>query len=161
MDDLFQALRPGRPARDPESGERAVYVISVAAELAGVHPQTLRMYERRGLLRPSRTAGNSRRYSAADIARLRAIQRLTQELGINLAGVQMIMDMEEEVQELRRRSASLADELDRVRERLALELARLARERPAMALVPRRPLEMPASAPAEPNDETRETTTWT
>jgi MerR family transcriptional regulator/heat shock protein HspR len=132
-----------------ESLDRAVYVISVAAELAGVHPQTLRMYERRGLLRPLRTAGNSRRYSAADITRLRAIQRLTQELGINLAGVQMIMEMEEEVEELRRRSESLADELDRVRGRLAIELARLARERPAMAIVPRRPLVMSPGEPAE------------
>jgi MerR family transcriptional regulator/heat shock protein HspR len=133
-----------RTPNERSLSDRAVYVISVAAELAGVHPQTLRMYERRGLLRPSRTAGNSRRYSAADIARLRAIQRLTQELGINLAGVQMIMDMEEEVEELRRRSENLADELDSVRQRLALELARLARERPAMAIVPRRPLMMSA-----------------
>jgi MerR family transcriptional regulator/heat shock protein HspR len=137
---------------DAAHTERAVYVISVAAELAGVHPQTLRMYERRGLLRPSRTAGNSRRYSAADIARLRAIQRLTQELGINLAGVQMIMDMEEEVEQLRRRSQSLADELDQVHRRLALELARLARERPAMAIVPRRPLVMSAGEPPEQSD---------
>jgi MerR family transcriptional regulator/heat shock protein HspR len=124
--------------------ERAVYVISVAAELAGVHPQTLRMYERRGLLRPTRTPGNSRRYSDSDIERLRAIQRLTQDLGINLAGVQLIMEMEEQVEELRRRSERLVDELDRVRERLAMELARLARERPAMAIVPRRPLVMSA-----------------
>jgi MerR family transcriptional regulator/heat shock protein HspR len=129
------------------TAERAVYVISVAAELAGVHPQTLRMYERRGLLRPTRTAGNSRRYSDSDIERLRAIQRLTQELGINLAGVQLVMEMKEQVDELRRRSERLAGELDRVRERLAMELARLARERPAMAIVPRRPLVMSAGEP--------------
>ena len=64
-----------------------MYVISVAAELAGVHPQTLRIYERKGLLHPDRTAGNNRRYSERDIERLRMIQRLTQEQGMNLAGV--------------------------------------------------------------------------
>ena len=81
--------------------ERAVYVISVAAELAGVHPQTLRIYERKGLLRPKRTAGNSRRYSPRDIERLREIQDLTQQRGINLAGVKLIMEMQVEVDALR------------------------------------------------------------
>ena len=70
---------------------RAVYVISVAAELAGVHPQTLRIYERRGLLAPSRTGGGSRRYSERDIAQLRRIQELT-AAGINIAGVQQILE---------------------------------------------------------------------
>lgn len=79
---------------------RAVYVISVAAELAGVHPQTLRIYERRGLLAPSRTDGGSRRYSERDIAHLRRIQELT-NAGINLAGVQQILALEEEVAQLR------------------------------------------------------------
>ena len=122
--------------------ERAVYVISVAAELAGVHPQTLRMYERKGLVRPSRTAGNTRRYSEADIERLRAIQRLTQELGINLAGVHLIMEMQEEVGSLRQRSTALALELERVRERLHEELERLAEEREVKAIVPRRAIAM-------------------
>ena len=71
--------------------DRAVYVISVAAELAGVHPQTLRIYERKGLVSPKRTAGNSRRYSPRDIERLREIHDLTQQLGINLAGVQRLL----------------------------------------------------------------------
>jgi MerR family transcriptional regulator/heat shock protein HspR len=79
---------------------RAVYVISVAAELAGVHPQTLRIYERRGLLAPSRTDGGSRRYSERDIAHLRRIQELT-NAGINIAGVQQILELEEEVEQLR------------------------------------------------------------
>jgi MerR family transcriptional regulator/heat shock protein HspR len=122
--------------------EQAVYVISVAAELAGVHPQTLRLYERRGLVRPSRTAGNSRRYSDADIERLRAIHRLTQELGINLAGVHLIMQMQEEVGSLRQRSTALAQELERVRERLEEELERLAQEREIKAIVPRRAIVM-------------------
>ena len=69
-----------------EGEDRAVYMISVAAELAGVHPQTLRIYERKGLLRPKRTEGNTRRYSEADVELLRSIQALTQDEGINLAG---------------------------------------------------------------------------
>jgi MerR family transcriptional regulator/heat shock protein HspR len=91
--------------------ERAVYVISVAAELAGMHPQTLRIYERRGLLSPKRTAGNSRRYSERDIERLRAIQELTQRLGINLAGVKLIMQMQERLERMQRRVDRLENEL--------------------------------------------------
>ena len=79
---------------------RGVYVISVAAELAGVHPQTLRIYERKGLLEPSRTGGGSRRYSERDIARLRRILDLTNE-GLNLAGVKRVMELEDEVERLR------------------------------------------------------------
>jgi MerR family transcriptional regulator/heat shock protein HspR len=79
--------------RGNRSSEHAVYVISVVADLAGVHPQTLRMYERRGLLEPKRTAGNSRRYSEDDVDQLKRIQELTQE-GINLAGVAVILDLE-------------------------------------------------------------------
>jgi MerR family transcriptional regulator/heat shock protein HspR len=90
-----------RPERD-----RGVYVISVAAELAGVHPQTLRIYERRGLLDPARTGGGSRRYSQRDIERLRRIHALT-EAGLNLAGVKAVMELEEEV-------ARLRQQLDRV-----------------------------------------------
>ena len=86
----------------PTSGaDRGVYVISVAAELAGVHPQTLRIYERRGLLDPARTGGGSRRYSQRDIDRLRRIHELT-ESGLNLAGVKAVMELEEEVARLRR-----------------------------------------------------------
>ncbi len=80
--------------------DRGVYVISVAAELAGVHPQTLRIYERRGLLDPARTGGGSRRYSERDIARLRRIHELT-EAGLNLAGVKAVMELEAEVARLR------------------------------------------------------------
>ena len=74
-----------------------MYIISVAAELAGVHPQTLRIYEQKGLVRPHRTSGNTRRYSEADIDRLRRVQRLTQE-GVNLAGAKRIMALEEEIE---------------------------------------------------------------
>lgn len=83
----------------PDSS-RAVYVISVAAELAGVHPQTLRVYERRGLLDPSRTSGGSRRFSERDLARLRRIQELT-NAGLNLEGVRQVLRLEAEVDRLR------------------------------------------------------------
>jgi len=80
--------------------EQAVYVISVAAELAGLHPQTLRIYERKGLVDPARTGGGSRRYSQADIDLLRRIQELT-ETGLNLAGVKRVLELEAEVERLR------------------------------------------------------------
>lgn len=83
-------------ARAEGNTGRGVYVISVAAELAGVHPQTLRIYERKGLLDPQRTAGGSRRYSEADISMLQRIQDLTNE-GLNLAGVQRVLELEAEL----------------------------------------------------------------
>ena len=88
---------------------RAVYVISVAAELAGVHPQTLRIYERKGLLEPARTGGGSRRYSERDIDRLLRIQRLT-AAGVNLEGVKRIMDLEDEIEALRQEVVRAQDE---------------------------------------------------
>ncbi len=88
---------------------QAVYVISVAAELAGVHPQTLRIYERKGLVDPGRTSGGSRRYSEADIAQLRRIQELTNE-GLNLAGVKRVLELESQVAELRALNRALAAE---------------------------------------------------
>ncbi len=92
----------------------AVYVISVAAELAGVHPQTLRIYERKGLIEPQRTAGRSRRYSERDIALLRRIQDLT-NAGVNLAGVARILELESRVDELEQ-------QLDRAHRRYRREL---------------------------------------
>jgi MerR family transcriptional regulator, heat shock protein HspR len=79
------------------------YMISVAAELVGMHPQTLRIYEAKGLVRPKRTPGNTRLYSEVDLDRLRLIQRLTTELGLNLAGVEVVLRLEDEVARLRRR----------------------------------------------------------
>ena len=96
---------------------RAVYVISVAAELAGMHPQTLRIYERRGLLAPARTAGGSRRYSDADLALLERIAELTDE-GLNLAGVQRVLELEQTV-------AELQDQLDQARRAHERQLAEL------------------------------------
>lgn len=95
----------GRPDR------RALYIISVAAELAGVHPQTLRIYEQKGLVRPYRTRGNSRRYSEEDIDRLRRVQALTQD-GVNLAGAKRIIELEDEVERLEERVRQLRAELD-------------------------------------------------
>ena len=100
---------------DGRSRDRAVYIISVAAELAGVHPQTLRIYERKGLLRPRRTPGNTRRYSDWDIERLQMIQDLTQRRGVNLAGVKMIIELQAELEALRKRTAELERELRRTR----------------------------------------------
>jgi MerR family transcriptional regulator/heat shock protein HspR len=91
--------------------DRALYVISVAAELAGVHPQTLRIYERKGLLAPARTTGRSRRYSDRDIALLARIQELTNE-GVSLAGVQRILALEDELVGARERIADLEARLD-------------------------------------------------
>lgn len=99
-----------------QGNERAVYIISVAAELAGVHPQTLRIYERKGLLRPARTAGNTRRYSDRDLDRLREIQELTQR-GVNLAGVKMIMELQAQVERARRDLQQLSRELESARRR--------------------------------------------
>ncbi len=102
------------------SPTHAVYVISVAAELAGVHPQTLRIYERKGLVDPARTAGGSRRYSDADIAQLRRIQELTND-GLNLAGVQKVLELEAEVAQLQR-------ELDDVKRQAAEAVRQVERE---------------------------------
>ena len=82
--------------------DRPRYMISVAADLVGMHPQTLRIYESKGLIRPKRTAGNTRLYSEADIERLRLIQQLTNDLGLNLAGVEQVMELQDEVERMRR-----------------------------------------------------------
>ena len=87
--------------------DRPRYTISIAAELVGMHPQTLRIYESKGLVRPGRTPGGTRLYSEHDLTRLRTIQRLTTELGLNLAGVQRVLVLEDEMEKLRARVARL------------------------------------------------------
>ena len=87
--------------------DRPRYMISVAADLVGMHPQTLRIYEAKGLIRPQRTSGNTRLYSEADLERLRLIQQLTTELGLNLAGVEQVMHMQDEVTRMRRQLEQL------------------------------------------------------
>jgi MerR family transcriptional regulator/heat shock protein HspR len=86
-------------------------MISVAADLVGMHPQTLRIYEQKGLVRPKRTAGNTRLYSEADVERLRVIQRLTNELGLNLAGVEHVLRLEDELRRMQRRLDRLQREM--------------------------------------------------
>lgn len=95
---------------------RPRYMISVAAELVGMHPQTLRIYEQRGLVRPQRTAGNTRLYSDADVERLQLIARLTGELGLNLAGVERVLDLEDELQRVHRRMERMEQEMRRALE---------------------------------------------
>jgi MerR family transcriptional regulator/heat shock protein HspR len=110
-----------------DHSERALYIISVAADLAGVHPQTLRIYERKGLIEPQRTQGRSRRYSEKDIALLRRIQELTNE-GVSLVGVRKIIDLENEVARARARIAELEAALDQAREDLVTAVADAHRE---------------------------------
>ena len=100
-----------------------VYVISVAAELSGLHPQTLRQYDRLGLLRPGRTPGRGRRYSMRDIQMLREVQRLSQEEGINLAGIKRILELQREVAELREHIFHLHNELNAARSAVAARRA--------------------------------------
>ena len=95
--------------------ETPVFVISVAAQLAGMHAQTLRQYDRLGLVSPSRTRGGGRRYSARDVTLLREVQRLSQDEGVSLAGIQRILDLENQVQALRARVTELSTELDAVK----------------------------------------------
>jgi MerR family transcriptional regulator/heat shock protein HspR len=97
------------------ASEEPVYIISVAAELAEVHPQTLRLYERRGLLSPARVH-NRRRYSDADIERCKLIQELTQDMGVNLAGVKMVLDMRERLEGMRKRMRSMQEEVEELRQ---------------------------------------------
>jgi MerR family transcriptional regulator, heat shock protein HspR len=91
--------------------DRPRYMISVAADLLGMHPQTLRIYEQKGLVRPQRTAGNTRLYSERDLERLRLIQRLTNELGLNLAGVEHVLRLEDELRRTRARLGRLEREM--------------------------------------------------
>ncbi|MDE0613945.1 MAG: MerR family transcriptional regulator [bacterium] len=104
---------------DPRGRDRAVYVISVAAELAGIHPQTLRIYDRRGLVQPARTGGGSRRYSDADIEKLRRVHELTSE-GMNLDGVERVLALEAEVARLREQVTRLTRELESKRADIVL-----------------------------------------
>jgi MerR family transcriptional regulator/heat shock protein HspR len=96
-----------------DESSRPRYMISVAAELVGMHPQTLRIYEQKGLVRPKRTAGNTRLYSDDDVERLRLIQQLTTEVGLNLVGVARVLRMEDELQRMRRRLERMEQEMRR------------------------------------------------
>jgi MerR family transcriptional regulator, heat shock protein HspR len=110
-----------------EDSSRGVYMISVAAELAGMHPQTLRIYEARGLITPKRSPKNTRLYSREDVERLLRIQALTSEMGMNLAGVEKVFELEEEMERMRRRMRSLERQAAKVQQELSAELERVRR----------------------------------
>jgi MerR family transcriptional regulator/heat shock protein HspR len=123
---------PGSAAHEAVGADSPVYVISMAAELSGLHPQTLRQYDRLGLVSPDRAPGRGRRYSANDIERLREVQRLSQDEGVNLAGIKHIRGLQDEVAALRARVAELETALAAV----------------AATTIP---VALPASPPAAPN----------
>lgn len=107
-----------QPYEVPEDEDTPVYVISVAAQLSGLHPQTLRAYEREGLLTPARTEGGTRRYSRRDVERLRFIRTLTQDEGLNLAGVRVVLDLGEKLEGARRRIGELEEMVRVLAERI-------------------------------------------
>ena len=130
---------------DSPDTSRGVYMISVAAELAGMHPQTLRIYESRGLITPKRSPKNTRLYSQRDVERLRRIQELTGELGMNLAGVEKVFELEAEIERMRRRMRNLERHAARIQRELGSEIERVRRsvkrelvvyEPPSHALIP-------------------------
>ncbi|MGA9877075.1 MAG: helix-turn-helix transcriptional regulator [Solirubrobacteraceae bacterium] len=135
-----------RVTRVEVDAERGVFMISVAAELADMHPQTLRMYESRGLVEPKRSPKGTRLYSQQDVERLRRIHEMTAELGLNLAGVQRVLDLETEVQDMHARieelelkalhaQVELAEELEQVRRSFRAELVPLPDSRPGTQMV--------------------------
>jgi len=119
--------RAPRPARIEVAIDRGVFMISVAAELADMHPQTLRMYEARGLIEPSRSPKGTRLYSQADVERLRRIQHMTIGLGLNLAGVERVLALEAELDAAHARLDALEQEAAEARAALEAELAQLRR----------------------------------
>jgi MerR family transcriptional regulator, heat shock protein HspR len=115
------------------TSERPIYMISVAADLVGMHPQTLRMYETKGLVRPHRTPGGTRLYSEADVERLRIVQRLTSEFGLNLAGVELVLRLEDELRkahaQIERLQAQLRQEVQKVHKQYRRDLVLVRDER--------------------------------
>jgi MerR family transcriptional regulator, heat shock protein HspR len=120
------------------TSDRGVFMISVAAELADMHPQTLRMYESRGLITPKRSPKGTRLYSQEDVDRLRRIQEMTAELGMNLAGVERVFELEDELARMARRMAAMEAEAASLREQMETEIERVRRSFRA-ELVPYRP----------------------
>ena len=127
--------------------KRPVFMIGIAAELIGVHPQTLRMYEQKGLLRPRKSLKNTRLYSEEDVERLRRIQELTSELGMNLAGVEKVFELEDELRRMRRRMRNMERQAERLQREMSEEVDRIRRaakrelvvyEPPEQALQPAR-----------------------
>src|SRR5947209_10705447 len=121
-------------------GDRGVFMISVAAELADMHPQTLRMYEARGLIEPKRSPKGTRLYSHTDVERLRRIQEMTAELGMNLAGVERVFELEDQIERMTQRMEALERRAQQIEEEMAAEVERVRREFRA-EIVPYRPPE--------------------
>ena len=132
---------------------QTAFLIGIAAELAGMHPQTLRVYERRGLITPRRSARTTRLYSEADVARLRRIQELSEE-GMNLAGIERVLDLETRLERAERRIRDLADELSETLERHREELAAARAARGQMVVAPHGTALVPRYAPALPRATT-------
>jgi MerR family transcriptional regulator, heat shock protein HspR len=155
------AARRSRTTRIEVSSRRGVFMISVAAELAEMHPQTLRMYEARGLIEPKRSPKGTRLYSQDDVDRLRRIQEMTAELGMNLAGVERVFELESELERMSRRIEEMEQRAAELREQMASEVERVRAQfraeivpyqAPGEALVPARrvrgvrvPIERPAA----------------
>ena len=136
-----------RRTRVTVSANRGVFMISVAAELAEMHPQTLRMYEARGLIEPKRSPKGTRLYSQEDVEKLRRIQEMTAELGLNLAGVERVLDLEEEIASMHARIQEMEVEALQAQVRLAEELERVRRSfRAELAIPYRGPLELVRAA---------------
>ncbi|RJQ45341.1 MAG: MerR family transcriptional regulator [Gaiellales bacterium] len=132
--------------KNKNEDRRALYMISVAAELAGMHPQTLRIYEQKGLITPARTPKNTRLYSDDDIARLRYIQKLTTEMGMNLAGVEKVLELEENIEQLRSRISFLRTEVEAATRKLREEVEAVHRSyRRDLVLMPKGELLVPPS----------------
>ena len=113
----------GQPNRN-----QGVYMISVAAELAGMHPQTLRIYEARGLITPKRSAGKTRLYSQEDVDRLRRIQELTSEMGMNLAGVEKVFELEEQLEKMQARMDKLKSQQEDLERQMAAEIENVKKQ---------------------------------
>jgi len=141
--------RPPTITRVEVETDRGVFMISVAAELANMHPQTLRMYEARGLIEPQRSPKGTRLYSQQDVEKLRRIQEMTAELGLNLAGVERVMHLEEEIAEMQARIEEIELEALQAQVRLAEEIEEVRRSFRAELTVPYRgPAEMVRAADA-------------
>ena len=131
---------PAHPDPSRTSGsdaEQQFFVISVAAQLAGMHAQTLRTYDRLGLVTPLRSSGGGRRYSARDVALLREVQRLSQDEGVNLAGIKRIIELTNQVEALQQRIIEMADEIDRVRQSYRRDLVPVPRSNALVVWQPR------------------------
>ena len=152
-----------QPARGPADGpgahavddDAAVFVISVAAELAGMHPQTLRQYDRLGLVSPRRSAGRGRRYSAREIAQLREVQRLSQEEGVNLEGVRRVLELEDQVSALQQRVRELDGENQALRDALRRAAGRAAAGGGPGSGADHQPRALPPAPPRRPRRTAR------